>query len=186
MKLLLDFLPIVVFFIAYYLHEGQDQPLFFATQATMVAVLVQMCCQWLWQRKIERLHLISLVLVLVLGGATLLTEDKRFFLWKPTVVYWAFALVFLASEWIGDKNLACRIMGHAITLPKSIWQKLNRAWWLFFAFLGVLNLCVAFLLPEPIWVNFKLFGILGLLIAFGFLQTLFLGRYLASSRSVDD
>lgn len=178
MKFLLDLFPIIVFFVAYYSRSDIDQRLFFATGATIIAVLIQMLISWLYQRKVEKIHLLSFVLILILGAVTLILEDKRFFLWKPTAVYWMFALVFVLSEWFGQKTLTERMLGNAFHAPGTIWRRMNRLWSLFFLFLGVLNLLIAFSLPEHVWVNFKLFGVLGLSLAFALVQVLLLQRYL--------
>ncbi len=179
MKALFDYFPIVAFFLAYYIPEvDAGQRLLFATAVAMVAVCMQVFLWWLIYRRFESMHLISLVAILILGGATLLTEDKRFFLWKPTVVYWLFSLIFLASEWIGNKPLIQRFMEGSISLSQTFWLRLSRAWVLFFVFMGILNLLVAFNFPEAVWVNFKLFGTLVLTVIFALLQAVFISRHM--------
>lgn len=186
MKFLFDLFPVIVFFVAYYSQADIGQRLFFATGATIIAVVIQMLISWLWQRKVEKIHLLSFVLILILGGATLIMGDKRFFLWKPTAVYWMFALVFVLSSWFGQKTLTERMLGHAFQAPGAVWRRMNWLWGLFFVFLGALNLLIAFFLPEPVWVNFKLFGVLGLSLAFAILQVLLLQRYLPEPQAPEE
>lgn len=138
MKFLFDLLPIVLFVIAYKYYG-----IYPAIVTIMVATTLQVGIVWLRQRKVEKMHIITLVLVLVLGGATLLLQDKAFFMWKPTAVNWLFALAFLGSHFIGDKTLVERMMSHAIEAPRQVWHRLNASWTLFFILMGLANLYVA-------------------------------------------
>ncbi len=178
MKFLFDFFPVAAFFIAYYIPDDLAQRMFVATAVAIIAVIIQVSVYWLIYRRVEKMHLVTLVVILILGGITLITHDKRFFMWKPTVVNWVFAMALMASEFIGKKNLMQRLMEHAIEMPAHVWVKLNRGWMLFFVFMGGINLYVAFNFVEHVWVNFKLFGILGLTLLFAIAQTVYLSRYL--------
>lgn len=157
MQLLIDFFPIVVFFIVY-----KVAGIYWATGAIIVAMGLQMGVQWLRQRKVSKMLLVSAALVAVLGGITLLFRNPLFIQWKPTVVNWLFAVAFLGSEFIGAKNLTERVMGHAVQLEPAMWRQLNLIWVANFAFLGAANLFVVYNFDEETWVNFKLFGMLGL------------------------
>lgn len=143
MKLLFDFFPILLFFIAYKLYG-----IFAATAVAIAASFVQVGYFWLKHRRFENMHLMTLVLVTVLGGATLLFQDRAFFMWKPTAVNWLFALAFFLSHYIGKKTLVERMMAHAIEAPKPVWSKLNISWTLFFIVMGIANLYVAGLFFE--------------------------------------
>ncbi|MCW8828020.1 MAG: septation protein IspZ [Gammaproteobacteria bacterium] len=139
MKFLFDLLPVILFFIAYKLYG-----IYPAIVVMMVATVIQVGLTWLKQRKIEKMHLITLALVVVLGGATLVLQDKAFFMWKPTAVNWLFALAFLGSHFIGNrKTLVERMMSHAIEAPSVVWIRLNLGWVLFFLLMGLANLYVA-------------------------------------------
>jgi intracellular septation protein len=129
------------------------------------------------------MHLVSLVLIVVFGSATWFLKDPNFIKWKPTVLNWLFAVVFLGSQWIGREPIIQRMMGAQIELPSPIWRRLNLAWTVYFVVIGVINLYVAFNYEESVWVNFKLFGMLGLTIAFVLLQSVFLARHLSPSAS---
>ncbi len=138
MKLLFDFFPILLFFVAYKLYG-----IFAATAVAIAASFVQVGYFWLRHRRFENMHLMTLALVTVLGGATLLFQDRAFFMWKPTAVNWLFAAAFAGSHFIGQKTLVERMMGQAIQVPTSIWARLNISWVGFFIFMGVINLYVA-------------------------------------------
>jgi intracellular septation protein len=173
MKLLIDFFPIVLFFAAYKLAD-----IYVATLAAIAGAVLQVGYMWLRTRKIEPMHLISLVLILVFGGATWFLRDPTFIKWKPTVLNWLFAIVFLGSQFIGQKPVIQRMLSAQIELPTEIWRRLNLAWSTFFIFIGAVNIYVAYTFEEAIWVNFKLFGMLGLTVLFVVLQSFYLSRYL--------
>ena len=173
MKFLFDLFPIILFFAAYKLYD-----IYVATAVAIAAALVQTGLFWLKHRRFENMHLVTLGLLVVFGGLTLALRDPVFIKWKPTVVNWLFAAVFMGSRFFGERTLVERMMSHAITVPAPVWRKLNWAWTLFFLAMGFLNLYVAYNYSENTWVNFKLFGMMGLTIAFVFMQAFYLSRYM--------
>jgi len=173
MKLLFDFFPIILFFIVFKTHG-----IFAATAVAILATFVQVGFYWLKHRRFEKMHLITLVLISVFGGATLLLEDEIFIKWKPTVLNWLFAVVFIGSQYIGKKTIAERMMGQAIKLPNSIWTRLNWSWALFFVALGFANIFVLYNYDTETWVNFKLFGMMGLTVLFVVAQSLVIARFI--------
>jgi intracellular septation protein len=181
MKLLASFFPIILFFIAYKTHG-----IYVATGVAMAAALAQTGWHWLRHRQLERMHLVTLGLLLVFGGMTLAFQDPTFIKWKPTVVNWLFALAFLLAPLFGGITLAQRSMGQSIQLPAAIWQRLSHAWMLFFFGLGGLNLYVAYSFDEQTWVNFKLFGLLGLTFVFIIAQSLYLARYMKDEPAIEE
>ncbi|RVU30421.1 septation protein A [Neptunomonas marina] len=174
MKLLLDFLPILIFF-GVYKYTGD---IIIATAVLIPATLAQMLYTWLKEHRIEKMQLVTLILVVVMGGATVLFQDKTFIQWKPTVVNWLFAAAFFGSQFIGQKTIVERIMGANIELPKNVWSTLNISWVIFFLFMGAINLFVAYNFSEDIWVDFKLFGMLGLTILFIIIQGLYMSKHM--------
>ncbi|HXH03151.1 MAG TPA: septation protein A [Candidatus Competibacteraceae bacterium] len=172
MKLFFDFLPVVLFFIAF-----KFAGIYVATAVIMLATLAQVGWSWWREGKVEKMPLVTLALVLVLGAATLWFQDETFVKWKPTLVNWLFALAFLASHYLGDKPLVQRLMGRELTLPDPIWLRLSWAWIAFFVSLGVTNLFVAYQFDTDTWVDFKLFGMLGLTLAFVIAQGFYLARH---------
>lgn len=173
MKFLFDLFPILLFFAAYKLYD-----IYVATAVAIAAAFLQTGLYWLKHRKFENMHLVTLGILILFGGLTLVLRDPIFIKWKPTVVNWLFGAVFLGSQFIGKRTLVERMMSHAITVPGPVWLRLNLAWTLFFVAMGLLNLYVAYNYSEATWVNFKLFGMMGLTIAFVFAQAFYLSRYM--------
>jgi intracellular septation protein len=202
MKLLFDFLPIILFFIAFkvadrskeaaaafatshfgFLVSGgivgaEEAPVLLATVVVVIATLAQVA--WLLARgkKIDMILWVSLALVVIMGGLTIWLHSETFIKWKPTLLYWVMAGALLVA-WLGwRKNLIRTLLGEQLTLPEPIWQRLNWAWAGFFTLMGALNLWVAYHFATPTWVNFKLFGIMGMLLVFALGQGLYLSRYM--------
>lgn len=173
MKVLFDFFPIVLFFIAY-----KFQGIYVATAIAIVASFIQVGLYWLKHHRVENMHLVTLVLIVVFGGLTLGLQDEAFIKWKPSVVNWLFGIVFLGSQFIGKKNIVERMMSSAITLPDTIWPRLNMAWSVFFIALGFANMYVMYNFDTDTWVDFKLFGMMGLTLAFLVAQGIYLARYI--------
>ena len=182
MKLLLDFLPVIIFFIVY---KSTDD-IILATAVLIPATLLQMLYTWIKTRKVEMIQLVTLGMVIVLGGATVIFQDKTFIQWKPTVVTWLFAVAFLGSQYIGDKTIIQRLMQSAIQLPQYAWRQLNYAWVIFYIVLGALNLFVAFTMDEETWVNFKLFGMMGLTFLFILLQGFYISKHIEPESTNSD
>jgi intracellular septation protein len=180
MKLLFDFFPIFLFFIAYKFFD-----IYVATAVAMIASAAQVAWTWHRHRQVETLNLVTLGLIIVLGGATLLFKDETFIKWKPTVVNWLFALAFLASQYIGPKPILQRMMANNISLPNAIWARLNWSWIIFFLAIGAVNLYVAFHFDTDTWVNFKLFGMMGLTVVFVICQAFYLSRHVKPDQDHD-
>jgi intracellular septation protein len=173
MRLLFDLFPVALFFIAFKVYG-----IFVATAVAMAASFLQVGFYWLRHRRFETMHLVTLGLIALLGGATLLFHDETFIKWKPSVVNWVFAGLFLASRLWGEKTLAERIMGQAVQLPGHVWERLNSGWAIFFLAVGLANLYVAYRFDTNIWVDFKLFGIMGLTLLFALGQAFYMARYM--------
>ncbi len=181
MKLLFDLFPVILFFIAYKAYD-----IYTATAVIIVASAIQVGYIYLRYRRVEKMHLITLGLVVLLGGLTLILHDEAFIKWKPTIVNWGFALVFLGSHYIGQKPIVRRMMDQAIQLPDTIWLKLSYLWIGFFIFSGFLNLFVAYNYDTDTWVNFKLFGLMGITFIFIILQGLYVSRYMQDDKTIKE
>ena len=211
MKLLIDFFPIILFFVTY--HQAgvitENTPLgglfdpsqpeiivatILATGVAIVASFIQVGGYWLKTRAVEKMHIFSLVLITVLGGITIAFGDPAFIQWKPTVLNWVFAAAFLISQYVGKRSLVHRMMGSQISLPEAIWAKLNLSWVAFFIVSGLANIYVAFYYAIELdektrmdtWVNFKLFGLLGLTFIFVIAQALYLSKYMTPEEETID
>jgi intracellular septation protein len=173
MKLLLDFFPILLFFIAF-----KIKGIYFATAIAIVATVVQIIWTKYKYGKIDAMLWVSFALVSVFGGATLLLHDETFIKWKPSILYWIFSLVLLASNLFYKKNLMRSLLSEKIALPVRAWNRMNLSWSLFFAVLGFLNMYIAFNYSTEVWVNFKLFGFTGMMILFVLGQSAWLAKYI--------
>jgi intracellular septation protein len=202
MKLLADFLPIILFFAAFKYADGNKEwaaafaaehfgflvsggkvgpgeaPVLLATVVVIVATLVQVLVLKLRGRKVDTMLWVSLVLVVVLGGLTIWFHSETFIKWKPTLLYWVMAGAFALGPLLFGKNLLRLLLGEQLQLPDPVWRRLNWAWVAFFAVMGSLNLWVAYTFSTNIWVNFKLFGSVGLMLLFTLAQGLYLSRHL--------
>jgi intracellular septation protein len=171
-KFLFDFFPLILFFVAY-----RFAGIFVATAAAIAATVAQIGWSLARRHKVSTMQWVSLVIIVVFGGATLLLHDEMFIKWKPTVLYWTGGVAFLVSLAFG-RNLARAIMGAELELPAPIWARLCVAWAAFFLLMGGVNLYVAYNYPTASWVNFKVFGSLGLIVAFVLAQSFWIARYL--------
>ena len=202
MKLLADFLPIILFFAAFKYADGNKEwaaafaaehfgflvsggkvgpgeaPVLLATVVVIAATLVQVLVLKLRGRKVDTMLWVSLVLVVVLGGLTIWFHSETFIKWKPTLLYWVMAGAFALGPLLFGKNLLRLLLGAQLQLPDPVWRRLNWAWVAFFAVMGSLNLWVAYTFSTNIWVNFKLFGSVGLMLLFTLAQGLYLSRHL--------
>jgi intracellular septation protein len=201
MKLLLDFLPILLFFGAFKLAEGHKEwaaafatehfgflisggsvgpdeaPVMLATLVVIAATLTQVAVLKLLRRKVDTMLWVSLVLVVVLGGLTIWFHNKTFIKWKPSLLYWTMGVALWLAPLLTGKNLLRLLLGEQLQLPARIWHRLNFAWIAFFGALGLLNLWVAYTFSDDAWVTFKVFGVVGLILVFTVAQGLYLARH---------
>lgn len=180
MKLLIDFFPIIVFFAAFKLWD-----IYVATGVAIAATIAQIAWLRYSTGKIEPMQWVSLGVIVVFGGATILAHDETFIKWKPTVLYWLMGGALLAGQVFFRKNLLKSLMGSQMELPDPAWRAMNWSWIAFFAVMGVLNLWVAFHFDTDTWVNFKLFGGIGLMILFVIGQALYLSRFIKADGAPD-
>jgi intracellular septation protein len=173
MKLLFDFFPIILFFAAYKVSD-----IFVATAVGIVATIAQIAWSRYRTGKIEPLQWISLAIIGVLGGLTIVLHDNTFIKLKPTILYWTLGGVLLIGQAAMGKLPMKAIMGTQIELPDAVWRAMGWSWAVFFAVMGGLNLWVAFNFDENTWVNFKLFGGMGLMVLFILGQAVYLGRHM--------
>lgn len=172
MKLLIDFFPIALFFIAFKLAG-----IYVATGVAMVATLVQIGWLYFKHGKVEPMQWLSLGIITLFGGATLLTQNDTFIKWKPTILFWLMGGILMGGQWLMKKNFIKSLMSAQLRLPDGVWDKLLWSWVLFFLAKGGLNLWVAFHFDTDTWVNYKLFGSMGLMLLFVLGQGVYLSRH---------
>src|SRR5688572_22574440 len=172
MKLLFDIFPVLLFFIAFKVYD-----IYIATAVAIGATFAQIGWVWFRHRKVDTMLWVTLGVITVFGGATLLFANETFIKWKPTVLYWLFAAVLIIAQAVFRKNLVRSMMEHQVSLPNEVWRRLLASWIGFFVTMGVLNLYVAYNFSTDAWVNFKLFGGIGLMLGFVLLQALMLSKH---------
>jgi intracellular septation protein len=210
MKFLFDLLPVILFFAVFKWGEGHQDaaqgvvsqylsglvsggavaaaqaPVILATVVGIIATVLQIAYLLVRGRKVDGMLWMSLGVIAIMGGATIYFHDDNFIKWKPTILYWAFALILLVAQVFMKKNLMRSAMEKTMKLPDPIWPRLNYAWMWFFFALGLLNLFVAFVVFKgntSAWVSFKLFGVTGIFCAFVVGQTLLLSKYIVEDEA---
>lgn len=177
MKFLFDLFPVILFFIAFKIYG-----IFVATAVAIAGTFLQIGWVWFRHRKVDTMLWVSLVIVTVFGGATLLLQDETFIKWKPTVLYWLFAGILAGGVLFMKKNLMKALLSEQMQLPDEAWAQMNWSWTGFFVFMGIANLVVAYTFSTDAWVNFKLFGGIGLMLAFVVVQGLMLSKYIEEEK----
>ena len=174
MKQLLELLPLVLFFGAYQM-DGDTltvggwshtfDGIFSATAVLMISTALTWLISSLLEKRNDKRLMWMTLAVLLFGAATLILRDQRFIQWKPTVVNWVLAAVFLGSQFIGKRTVLERVLGSQLSLPRPIWTRLNVLWIGNFALVGALNLFVAYRFEEAFWVLYKLYSSVGFTLA---------------------
>ncbi len=185
MKFLFDLFPLLLFFAAYRFFD-----IYVATAVAIAASFAQVGGYWLKHRRFEPLHLVTLGVIVIFGGLTLVLQDDTFIKWKPTLVYWILAALVLGSQLVGKKTIIERMLGAQVNLPPAVWARQNFSWGVFFLVLGGLNLYVAFfyrleldeIARRDIWVNFKVFGLLALTAVFTIVQAVLMAKHLTPKK----
>lgn len=202
MKFLFDLLPVLLFFIAFKLggaypeqsdalaqqalgmliRDGRipagQAPILLATAVAILASIVQVGWVVARGRRVEPMLWISMVVIVVFGGATIWLHDEVFIKWKPTILYALFGGILVAARVVWRRNLIRSLLGARLALPDLQWDHLLWAWVAFFAALAALNLFVAYTFPTATWVNFKLFGLIGLTLVFALGVGIWLTRHI--------
>jgi intracellular septation protein len=172
MKFLFDLFPVILFFVAFKLFD-----IYVATAVAIGATMAQVGWLKLRGRTVDTMLWASLGIIAVFGGATLALHDETFIKWKPTVLYWLFAVVLAGGEFLFHRNLVRGLFGQQLALPEQTWRRLNWSWVGFFITMGALNLFVAYNFSTETWVNFKVFGGMGLTLVFVLAQFLLLAKH---------
>lgn len=156
MKQLLDFLPLVIFFAFYKIYD-----IYVASGALIAATALQLIVTYILYKKLEKIHIITFAMVAIFGSLTLFFHDDAFIKWKVTIVYALFAIALTVSQLI-NKPVLKSMLGKELIVADKIWAHVTWYWVLFFGACGLLNIYVAFSLPQETWVNFKVFGLTAL------------------------
>jgi intracellular septation protein len=156
MQFLADYFPLLLFFVAFKLWD-----IYVATAVAIAASIAQIA-YFRWRHgKVQVVHWLSLAIIGTFGGATLLLHDETFIKWKPTVLYWLFAVILAVGKLVFHRNLIAALMKD-LTLPDAVWARVTWMWTLFLLGMGAANLYVASHFSTDAWVNFKVWGAIGL------------------------
>lgn len=186
MKQLLDYIPLVVFFIVWTLDERVIEiagfsytlgGIFSAAEFLVIASILVYGGIFLVQKRLDKFQIITLVVVIIACLPTIYFRNTDYLKWKAPIVNWIFAIAFFASNYVSDKSAIEHMMGHVITAPKKVWNTLNMVWVTYFITLGAVNLIVAFTLSETLWIMFKVWGNLVITFIFIFGQMPYLFKY---------
>lgn len=178
MNMLIDFFPLILFFIAY-----SVKGIYAALVVLMIAMPIGLLVKYLRSGLLDKMYMWSTIVLFVVGALAFYFQNILFFMWKPTVFYWAIAVVFVGSQFLSDKPLSQRLYGLVDGLSyekmtRKDWLKLNYAWALFSVAAGILNIYVAYNFEEATWVNFKVFGLTALTFVFLLGQTLWISQFI--------
>jgi intracellular septation protein len=157
--MLLDYGPLIVFFVAYKLAGSGLQGSLIATLAFMAAVLISIVVGLAVVKRVSPMVWISTVLILGFGAITLYLRDPRFIQMKPTFIYVGFAAL-LGGGLLRGKALLKWLFGPVFTgLTEVGWRKLSRNWALFFLVLAVANEVMRAVLSFDTWLTVKVWGV---------------------------
>lgn len=182
MALIYELLPILLFFITFKWVDIYAATLV-GMAATALQVLLTRCFKQVWDKK----QLITLAVFLVFGGMTIYFHDPIFIKWKPSIVFWLFALVLIISQLFTQKPMMQRLLepmfeGKA-DVPVTVWSRINFMWAICFAVLGACNLYIAYHYSNDTWVNFKFYGITSVLFVFSLVQSIYLAVFIKEDKS---
>jgi intracellular septation protein len=164
--MLLDYGPLIVFFVTYKLAGSGLQGSLVATLAFMVAVLISIAVGLAVVKRVSPMVWVSTVLILGFGAITLYLRDPKFIQMKPTVIYVGFALM-LGIGLMRGKPLLKWLFGPVFPgLTEKGWLKLTLNWAVFFAVLAVANEVMRATLSFDTWLTLKVWGVTALSLVF--------------------
>ena len=194
MKQLLEFLPIIIFFIVYqmsgttltiggtvYTFDG----IYTATIALILATLLQVVIVKLIWGSVEKRLLGVAGAVIVFGGATVLLRDPVFIFWKPTVFNWALAAVYVVWHVARGKCFFQELLPDEIDMPNHIWTRVTVVSTCHFFMVGAVNLYVAYNFSMDTWVSFKLWSALLFTVLWAVMIGIIMGPYLKEDLKED-
>ena len=198
LKLALDLGPLLLFFFANgkpalfepwvaplipsAVATGSRSGIFVATAVFMIGILVALVISYVLTRRLPVMAIVSAVIVLVFGGATLFFQNDTFIKMKPTIIYLLFAGTLFGGM-VMQKPLLATVFDQMFHLTAEGWRKLTWRWALFFFALAVLNEIVWRTQTTDFWVSFKLFGVVPLTFLFGALQMPLINKYSVERKS---
>ena len=186
MSLLFEFLPLILFLGAFF-YKG----IYAAIVVLMIAMPIGLLVKYLRTKSLDKMYFWSTVFLLVAGSLSLYFRNPLFLYWKPTAFYWAVAVAFLGSQFVGNMPLVQRVLGLVDGLgtekiSAEQWTRLNIVWVLFFIGAGALNIYVAYNFDEATWVKFKVFGLMALTFVFMVAQTFWIAGLIGDDEDTEE
>ena len=183
-KLVIELVPIVVFFVAYGRMKGETfhvaghdyNAFILLTAAFIPMMLVSTGLLWWLTGRLSKMQIATLVLVVVMGGLSVWFNDERFFKMKPTIIY----LLFGGALGVGllqGKSYLKLVIEEVLPMKDEGWMILTRRICLFFFGLAIANEIVWRTLSTEAWVTFKTFVLTAALFAFFISQGKLMERY---------
>lgn len=172
MQIFYDLFPLFLFFIAY-----KFLGIYAATAVAIAATIAQVAYTRIKHKEFQTIQVVTCVMIIVFGGMTIAFHNPIFLKWKPTMINWILAIIFIGSQYVGKQSVLERMLHDKISAPPYVWRTLNMMWVSFFIFVGALNIVVAYNVDTDTWVNFKVFGMLGLTLVFGIIQAMYLAKH---------
>jgi intracellular septation protein len=172
-KMAFELGPLVAFFIAFgrmkdntYTFFGTEYSGFITvTAAFIVVMLVTTAILWALTGTLSKMQILSLVLVVIMGGLTVYLNDEMFIKVKPTLLFGFFGVV-LGAGLLRGRSYLRDVMDAALPLQPEGWMILTRRLAVFFISLAVANELIWRFGSTEAWVFFKTFGDTLALLAF--------------------
>jgi intracellular septation protein len=180
-KLLFDMFPLLLFFAAYKFYD-----VYVATAVAIIASIALILWLKVTGKPVEKMQWLALGVIVVFGGLTLALNDPTFIKLKPSVLYFAFALILIGGRLFAGKDLIKSVMGGQINMPDAQWTVLNWAWISFFVAMALLNMFIAYTYSMDTWVQFKVFGAMALTFVFIIAQVLWMSRYMVEEEKTSE
>lgn len=165
--------PIILFFVAYLFFKddtftigGTEYDGFILVTALFVPlILASTGILWWLTGSLNKMQVMTAVLVTFFGGLTVWLNDDRFIKMKPTLIY----LIFGGALGVGllqGQSYLRYLMGEMIPMQPEGWMKLTKRMCAFFFGLAILNEVIWRGFSTETWVYFKTFGLTAAVFAF--------------------
>lgn len=178
MKQLLDFIPLILFFITYKLGGVRE-----AAIVLVVATILQIVILKWKYGTVEKQQKIMASAVVFFGLLTAYFNEIRYLQWKVTIINGLFAIVLLVAQFQFKTPLIKKLLGKELQLPEKAWNTLNLGWAIFFIICMLVNIYICHNMSEEAWVDFKSFGIIGMTVIATIISGVYIYRYLPKDGS---
>lgn len=185
-NLLVDYGPLLVFFLAYRYFSPKDAAsqslgaVVAVTKSTVVFMIATVAALVISKWRLGRISpmlWLSTILIIGFGSLTVFLGDPVWIQIKPTAIYLLFAGMLFGGLFRGKAMLRLLLQSAFDGLSEEGWLKLSRNWAWFFLFLAGLNEVLRHALSFDAWLLAKLWGVTALSFLFTFAQIPMLLRH---------